>query len=226
VPRDDILFDLDGVIVASPVPFARCVNDALKCHGFRRQPEHDLHKYLGPPLHATFERLTGSCEIARSCVDVYREPYREIVPTSTRVHAGMRSVLEDMATERRLAVVTSKAAALAGALLESLGLRHLFAAVIGPDLATENEPKEATLGRSFVELVRPRPPVMVGDRRFDFMAAYAHGLPAIGVLWGVGDGHELQAAGADILVSNTRELRTVLRSDLLRHPEVVEVDRP
>jgi phosphoglycolate phosphatase len=212
---DDVLFDLDGVIVDSRVPFARCVNDALDCHGFRHQPEHDLRKYLGPPLHGTFERLTGSRSIARSCVEVYRERYRAIAPTTTRVYAGMRSVLEDLATERRLAVVTSKAAALADPLLESLGLRHLFAAVVGPELATENEPKEETLGRAFVELVRPRQPVMVGDRRFDIMAAHAHGLPAIGVLWGVGDEHELRAAGADVLVSTPRELCNALRSEVV-----------
>jgi phosphoglycolate phosphatase len=128
----------------------------------------------------------------------------------------MRSVLEELATEVRIAVVTSKPAALANPLLESLGLRHLFAAVVGPDLATENEHKAVTLGRALAELVPGGRPVMVGDRRFDVMAAREHRIPAIGVLWGVGDEQELRAAGADALIGCPPELHAVLRSDLVR----------
>ena len=35
---------------------------------------------------------------------------------------------------------------------------------------------------------------MVGDRVFDLVAAHAHGLPAIGVTWGIGTREELRDA--------------------------------
>ena len=47
---------------------------------------------------------------------------------------------------------------------------------------------------------------MVGDRRFDVEGAHAHGLPCIGVLWGIGSEEELRAAGADALVATPGEL--------------------
>jgi phosphoglycolate phosphatase len=46
--------------------------------------------------------------------------------------------------------------------------------------------------------------VMVGDRTFDVVAAKAHGIPSIGVLWGLGTRDEL--ADADRLVTAPDEL--------------------
>jgi phosphoglycolate phosphatase len=49
-------------------------------------------------------------------------------------------------------------------------------------------------------------PVMIGDRRHDVEGAHAHGLEAVGVLWGYGSRAELEAAGADALVASMPEL--------------------
>ena len=46
--HDAILFDLDGVLVDSRVPFARGINSALVSLDEPARPEEDLHQYLGP----------------------------------------------------------------------------------------------------------------------------------------------------------------------------------
>ena len=51
---------------------------------------------------------------------------------------------------------------------------------------------------------------MIGDRRFDVEGAHAFGLPAIGVLYGYGDGAELEAAGADYIVEDVTTLHRFL----------------
>ncbi len=56
---DAVIFDLDGVLADSRIAFARCVNAALVAAGVPERPAADLHRYLGPPLHATFVELTG-----------------------------------------------------------------------------------------------------------------------------------------------------------------------
>jgi phosphoglycolate phosphatase len=43
------------------------------------------------------------------------------------------------------------------------------------------------------------------------IGARAHGLTAVGVLWGYGSREELTAAGADVLVDTPAELEAVLR---------------
>src|SRR5439155_26863191 len=95
-------------------------------------------------------------------------------------------------------VVTSKSQALAEPLLEALGLRPYFAAVFGPSLSERAEPKSATLARA---VATHAPRALVGDRSFDVHAAHAHGIRAVGVLWGIGTEAELRAAGADAIAA-------------------------
>ena len=66
-----------------------------------------------------------------------------------------------------------------------MGLREHFDVVAGPALRRRAEDKTQTLGRA-LRLLGPTRAVMVGDRSFDIVAARAHGLPSIGVTWGIG----------------------------------------
>ena len=104
-------------------------------------------------------------------------------------------------------VVTSKPAALAEPLLAAVGLRDRFAAVFGPSLSERAEPKSATLARALAEHA---PQTLVGDRSFDVHAAHAHGLRAIGVLWGIGSEDELRNAGADAIARTPADLVPLL----------------
>jgi phosphoglycolate phosphatase len=208
--HDAVLFDLDGVLVDSRVPFARGVNSALTSHGLAARPEHELHQYLGPPLHRTFRALVGEESLVQPCVDSYRTRYRELAAGETTVFPGIRAILDGLAERLPLVVATSKPRALAEPLLDALNLRGFFAAVIGPELDSENEHKAVTIGRAMQELSPDSRPVMVGDRKHDIAAAHEHGLRAIGVLWGIGSELELLAAGADALAHTPAELATLL----------------
>jgi phosphoglycolate phosphatase len=208
--HDAVLFDLDGVLVDSRVPFARSVNSALTSHGLTPRPDHELHQYLGPPLHRTFRALVGEQSLVQPCVDAYRARYRELAANETTVFPDIRELLDGLYGHLPMVVATSKPRALAEPLLDALRLRRFFAAVIGPELDAENEQKTVTVGRAIGELAPTARPVMVGDRKHDVVAAHAHDLRAIGVLWGIGSEAELLAAGADALVHTPAELATLL----------------
>ena len=109
-----------------------------------------------------------------------------------------------------LIVATSRARVFAEPLLEALHLRHLFKAIVGPDLSVEDETKGATIQRALAYLPSARRPVMIGDRKFDVVGAAEHGLPAIGVLWGIGSADELTQAGAVALAHDPHELLSIL----------------
>jgi phosphoglycolate phosphatase len=210
--HDAVLFDLDGVLVDSRVPFARGVNSALTSHGLAARPEHELHQYLGPPLHRTFRALVGEESLVQPCVDAYRARYRELAARETTVFPGIREILDALSERLPLVVATSKPRALAEPLLDALNLRGFFAAVIGPELDSENEHKAVTIGRAMRALSPDARPVMVGDRKHDVAAAHEHDIRAIGVLWGVGSELELLTAGADALARTPAELATLLAS--------------
>ncbi|MBA3807759.1 MAG: HAD hydrolase-like protein [Solirubrobacterales bacterium] len=208
--HDAVLFDLDGVLVDSRTPFARSVNGALAAQSLPARPEHELHQYLGPPLHQTFEALVGDRSLVQPCVDAYRSRYRKLAASETSIFRGIREILEHLSEEMPLIVATSKPQALAEPLLNALDLRRFFAAVVGPRLDSENEQKTVTVGRAIQELPAGARPVMVGDRKHDVQAAHAHGMQAIGVLWGIGSEEELHAAGANALVRAPAELAALL----------------
>jgi phosphoglycolate phosphatase len=208
--HDAVLFDLDGVLVDSRVPFARSVNGALASQGLPTRPEHELHQYLGPPLHRTFQALVGEQSLVQPCVDAYRARYRELAASETTVFPGIRELLDGLYGHLPMLVATSKPHALAEPLLEALRLRRFFVAVIGPELASENEQKAVTVGRALGELAPDAHPVMVGDRKHDIVAAHAHDIRPIGVLWGIGSEAELLTAGADTLVHTPAELAALL----------------
>jgi phosphoglycolate phosphatase len=208
--HDAILFDLDGVLVDSRVPFARGINSALVAHDEPARLEEDLHQYLGPPLHQTFAKLVTDQSLVQPCVDAYRARYRAVAVRETTVFAGVPELLDRLASEFPLVVATSKPRALAEPLLATLGLSTFFAAVVGPDLDTEHEAKAVTVGRAIEELLPLARPVMIGDRKYDITAARTHNIPAIGVLWGVGSEDELRLAGAPIVVRTPAELGGLL----------------
>lgn len=119
---------------------------------------------------------------------------------------GMDAVLCALTPGYDLAVATSKPLVFSERILEAVGLRSYFSAVAGPPLSAVADAKAKTVGEALAALGHPQRAVMVGDRRFDVEGANAHGLPSIGVTWGVGNLDELKRAGAHQVVRTPSEL--------------------
>ena len=209
---DAVLFDLDGVLVDSRTAFAQSMNAALAQHGLPERDAEELHGYLGPPLHRTFATLAAGVgeEVVEGLVLSYRARYRTIAVAESAVFDGIAETLAELSAVMPLVVATSKYKALAEPLLEELGLRGYFQEIYGPSLQARDEAKSLTIGRALEGLPHARRPVMVGDRKFDVLGARAHGLPCVGVLWGIGSERELREAGAAALVREPSELVALL----------------
>jgi phosphoglycolate phosphatase len=203
-----VIFDLDGVLVDSRAVFLSCVNYAFTKLGLPTRPDAELLPYIGPPFAYAFGELLGvahDAPVVHACIDGYRERYRTASLTETTVAPGIPEALAAL-DGRRLAVATSKPKAFADPILAAMGIGEHFEVVAGPDLSARTEDKTETLARALHEL-GPTRAVMVGDRSFDVKAAHAHGLPAIGVTWGIGTAGELHDAGAERLIDRPDELR-------------------
>jgi phosphoglycolate phosphatase len=202
-----VIFDLDGVLVDSRAVFLSCVNYAFDKLGLPQRAPEELLPYIGPPFAFGFGELLGvppDAPIVAACIDGYRERYETASLTETTVAPGIPEALAAL-HGHRLAVATSKPRAFAEPLLEAMGLRAHFEVIAGPELSARAEGKTETLGRALRQL-GPTRAVMVGDRSFDILAARAHGLPSIGVTWGIGTTTELEDAGADRLIATPKEL--------------------
>lgn len=198
-PRPVAAFlDLDGCLVDSRRAIGRCLNIGLAAVGAPPRPPERLHRLIGPPLHDAFEALLGEAGLdvglAQVCVAAYRDAYRERCVTDTMVVPGIPAAVGRLAATLPLAVVTSKPAAFAEPILETVGLRDAFDAVHAPGLEVRAEPKATTLARALADLAPHAPPsaaVMIGDRHHDIDAGRACGTRTVGVTWGIGDAAEL-----------------------------------
>jgi len=209
-----VLFDLDGTLIDSRAAFASSLNHALVAAGLPPRAAAELQGYLGPPIHETLtEHMQVPGQLVDAIVAAYREHYVAHGAAQTAVYPGVVALLERLYGRVRLAVATSKPEPSATRVLEQLGLGGFFETICGPRLDAVNEPKAATVGQALSRLSARAPlerAVMVGDRLYDVLGARQHGLPTIGVLWGVGSEAELRAAGAAALAAAPAELPALL----------------
>lgn len=199
-----VLFDLDGVLIDSHAAFTASVNHALTEYGLPAQDGDDLRRFIGPPLRGTFAELGVARDDIDGRVDSYRDHYGSHGAAVTEVFPGIPAMLEAVGARHRLVIATSKAASLASAIVEELGLSTYFDGLHGPADETSAEPKAQTVARALPAIA------LVGDTRFDVEAALANGLRPIGVSWGIGLEDDLRAAGAAAIAHTPAELEALL----------------
>jgi phosphoglycolate phosphatase len=111
-----------------------------------------------------------------------------------------------------LAVVTNKPYVATIDILEALGLRAYFDAVVGGDTLPERKPHPAPILAALRHLgVAPEAALMVGDNYHDVQAARAAGVRTFAVTYGYS--HKPHAElGADRLIDTMSELLPVVTS--------------
>jgi phosphoglycolate phosphatase len=204
-----LLFDLDGTLTDPGCGITRCLQHALAGLGRVAPPAEDLGWCIGPPLRESLGHLLGSSD--ESSIDqalaLYRERFVAVGMYENTVYPGVRDGLMRLAEAgHRSWVVTSKPHVYARAILAHFGLLGMFVAVHGSELSGERADKVSLLRHVLDVEAWDTQPHVVGDRRHDIEGAHANGLRAIGVLWGYGSRAELEAAGADALVSTMADL--------------------
>ena len=102
---DAVLFDLDGTIIDSEVPFTHSINYTLAAYGQPPRETSELRRYLGPPTHEAFSELLGPDEeLVNAAVQTYRAHYREHSGATTTVYDGIPELLRELHGQVPLAV--------------------------------------------------------------------------------------------------------------------------
>lgn len=213
-----ILFDLDGTLTDPGLGITNSVMHALHRYGIEVSDRTELYKFIGPPLHESFERFYGfEKEEAYRAVDVYREYFSVKGLFENEVYAGIEQLLRELKKQGKiLCLATSKPEVFAKQILEHFCLDGYFDRIVGSLLNGERTNKAEVIAWVLQCLNEDgiswnlNQIVMIGDREHDVIGAHKNDIPAIGVLFGYGNEDELKMAGADDLAVSVDGLYEML----------------
>lgn len=210
-----LIFDLDGTISDPSLGIFRCINHALRSHGFAEVAREAVAAQIGLPLDEIFRKFRPEAgeALISSLISTYRQSYAESGYAENELYPGVPGVLRELSGRGvRLGVCTSKRKDFADKILSMFDLMPYFSFVYGGDTGIRKRDQLSSLIRSGSI---DRRAVMIGDREVDISAARANGLRSVGVLWGFGDKDELSGAGADMVISEPDELGRLARSEVV-----------
>ncbi len=205
-----VFFDLDGTLTDPAPGIVRCYQHALQVLGAPPRSDAELTQLIGPPLQESFRALMQSDdpELCERAVRVYRERFSTLGLYENSVYPEMPEVLSALRDAgRQLWVVTSKPTVFADRIIDHFALRPFFTRVYGAELSGERAAKAELIAHVLAsERIAPQSTCMIGDRKHDVIGAKAHGIAALGVLWGYGTRLELEEAGATLVLEAVREI--------------------
>jgi phosphoglycolate phosphatase len=205
-----LLFDLDGCIVDSLPSIIRCWSETLGEFGRPVPKVSEIRAQVGPPASVAAKSFAPDADerTIGAILSAYRQ--RSTQATDAKPFPGMPELIVSLKAKGvTLGIATSKSIEVAEPLLERLGLWTSFAVIEGTGVDEIGADKTTVIGRALLRLAI-RPLALIGDREHDIYGAHAHGLTAIGALWGYGSQAELISAGADAVMNNPLDLKRFL----------------
>ena len=210
-----ILFDLDGTLTDPGTGITNSVAYALKKYGITVEDRTELYKFIGPPLHESFEKFYGfSREEALRAVDYYREYYRDKGIYENIVYDGVEAMLEKLYEGgKKIILATSKPEIFAREILRYFNLEKYFCYAAGANLDGTRTDKAEVIEYALREgcVEDKSTAVMIGDREHDIIGANKNGLDSIGVLFGYGSREELENADATYIVETVEEINCITK---------------
>ena len=217
-----LFLDLDGTIADSGAGIIGALNQIFHREGIASLTEKEARWILGPAFQSTMPTLLERRNVDPQRSDEFIHDYRTLYKAEHLAHTelivGMGDVLEKLAQDFHLSVVTAKPKVQADIAVVATNVARHMVTVVGPE-ENKPQPKSELLERAMREVTDAlghSPELhnswMIGDRHHDIDAATEVGTHSIGVLWGYGDREELEAAGATHVVSDPVELLQLLHS--------------
>ena len=205
-----VIFDLDGTLLNTIDDLADAGNHVCALHGWPTHTVAEFKYMVGNGMVKLVERFVPqgtSQEMLDQAYQEFMDWYGVHKEDKTAPYAGMPEVAKALREAGvSIAVLSNKADQMAGPVVEHY-YPGVFPVIQGalPGLPTKPDP---TLLHKLMERLgaTPADTLFVGDSNVDIQTAKNGGLTGCGVLWGFRDRAELEAAGADVIVSTPQEL--------------------
>lgn len=216
LPRT-VVFDLDGTLVDTGPDLTAALNHALGVLGRRTVDEESVKEMVGLGARKLLERgleATGAMtpELVEAGVQPFLDYYAANICVHSRPYRGIEAAMDELAAEGvTLAICTNKPQRLSELLMDALGWKGRFAAILGADRVPQRKPHPDHV-LSTIEAAGGgvRSCAFVGDSIVDVTAAKAAGVPVVAVSFGFPD-RPADTLGADAVIDGYGELIPTLR---------------
>ncbi len=212
---NSVFLDLDGTVSQSGESCKNGVKYMFDKVGRRQPSEEELNAFVGPTVkvHLVEEYGFSEDEAAQAYV-FYREYYDGIGIFESSMYERIdKAIISMKEAGRKVYLATLKPEEQAFQIVRMYKIEKLFDGIYGARHDLDILHKPQVLQRA-VELIGSHPgeSVMVGDRKYDIIAAKQMGFHSVGVLYGYGAKQELTEQGCDIIVDNVDDLKILLGS--------------
>jgi phosphoglycolate phosphatase len=142
-----IAFDLDGTLVDSRRDLADSANQLIEELGGLTLPEEAIGRMVGEGAALLVRRALDAAGVGEhpEALARFLEIYDARLLNHTRLYDGLEEVVRQAEPHARLTVLTNKPVGPSERILEALGLRDLFAEVVGGDGPYPRKPDPAAL---------------------------------------------------------------------------------
>ena len=211
-----VVFDLDGTLADTSGDLLAAANACFQAlgHGALLDARDTLTAFQGgrAMLRLGFSRLgqVDEAEVDRHHPILLRA-YGSAIDTHTRLYQGAVEAVQDLRRAGYVTTIcTNKPKGLADILLDRLGIRDLFATVIGADSLPTRKPDPAPYLAAVLggggDVARS---LLVGDTETDLRTARAAGVPVVLVAFGP-EGRGIERLGPDAMLNHFDDLGAVV----------------
>ena len=204
----NLFFDLDGTLTDPFEGITRSIIHALQMVGAPAPHADELTWMIGPALLDSFARIGVSDP--QEALHHYRDRYARVGLYENRLYSRVLQVLSGLRDKgHRLFLMTAKPHEYAKIITAHFGISPFLEAEFGPELDGTRNDKAELLAHGLARTgAKPGNSVMIGDRRFDHVAARRNGLTSIAALWGYGT--EDEHAQADLRCACPADLTAIV----------------
>lgn len=218
-PRFAVVFDLDGTLSDSIQSLKYSGNACLAEFGFGPFEEEDYKRFVGDGAANLVKRAllaSGDTELALfdAAYARYREIFAQHCMDSVKPYQGIEELLKELKKRKLcLAVLSNKPHAETVRVIETLFGKGMFDVIQGQTAELPIKPSPEGVFRISERLEReagvraePENLLYLGDTGTDMKTGRSAGAFTVGALWGFRGRGELEAFGADAVISHPMEL--------------------
>jgi len=213
-PFDVVAFDLDGTLADTAPDLAAALNHTLGVLGRPGVEPETVRHLVGHGAKALLRKgLAESGDAGEELVErgfpIYIDYYAANICAGTHIFPGLEQAMDALAARGvAFAICTNKPARLTDLLLDALGWRDRFAAIVAADTLPVKKPDPLPLREAIARAGGGRA-AYVGDSIVDAETARAAKIPFVAVSFGFSD-RPVAELGADAVIDSYAELVGVL----------------